>query len=375
MLIHNYKIKYILIIFLIILFYNIINYLSEKILDDQIKEHIYKRVGIIAYPNDNNIGNQLLKYAMHIILKKLGFNSTLISLKPSRNFVPNIQFLQKYVKIKEINNYYTDIKETDFDFLIVNSDQVWAHNFRYLFAIGFLSFAKNWNIKKIIYGVSIGHDHWIIQKEKLKSLKELIKHFSGISVREEDSIDIINKSLGIKPQFVLDPTLLLDKTDYLEIIENYQSDIDRNQNYLCSYILDKSLSITNYIRNIADELKYNIIDIDFKNGNFIERFIFSINICKSIITDSFHGTLFSIIFNKPFISFINTNRGNARFLSLNRTFQLGGRFIYQKIFEKKEISLLLESPKINMTYFKILRTKSLNFLKNNLGIMDHLDIF
>jgi hypothetical protein len=252
----------------------------------------------------------------------------------------------------------------------VNSDQVWAYNFRYLFEIGFLSFAKNWNIKKIIYGASIAQDHWIIQNEKLKSLKELIKHFSGISVREEDSIDIINKSLGIKPQFVLDPTLLLDKTDYLEIIENYQSDIDRNQNYLCSYILDKSLNITNYIRNIAYELKYKIIDIDFKNGNFIERFIFSINICKSIITDSFHGTLFSIIFNKPFISFINKKRGNARFLSLNRTFQLGDRFIYPKIFEKKEISLLRESPKINMTYFKILRTKSLNFLKNNLGIVD-----
>ena len=360
MLIHNYKIKYILIISLIILFYNI--------LDDQIKEHNNKRVGIIAYPNDNNIGNQLLKYAMYIILKKLGFNSALISLKPKKHFVPNIQFLQKYIKIKEINNSFTDIKETDFDFLIVNSDQVWAYNFEYLFEIGFLSFAKNWNITKIIYGVSIGYDHWIIQNEKLKSLKELIKHFSGISIREEDSIDIINKSLGIKPQFVLDPTLLLDKTDYLEIIKNYISDIDRNQKYLCSYILDKSLKITNYIRNIADELKYNIIDIDFKNDNFIERFIFSINICKSIITDSFHGTLFSIIFNKPFISFINTHRGNARFLSLNRTFQLGDRFIYPKIFEKKEISLLLESPKINMTYFKILRTKSLNFLKNNLGI-------
>ena len=123
-------------------------------------------------------------------------------------------FLKKYIELIEINNYCTDLNESDFDFLIVNSDQVWASNYKNKLEVGFLSFAKNWNITKIIYGASLAFDHWIDSEKIINSAKLLIKQFSGISVREQSSIELIHNYLGIKPYFVLDPTFLIDKRDY-----------------------------------------------------------------------------------------------------------------------------------------------------------------
>ena len=305
---------------------------------------------------------------MNIILKRYGFKPILITLKGEKKRKININFLKKFIKIKQINNYYTDINENDFDFLIVNSDQVWSYTFYYILEIGFLSFAKTWNITKFIYGASIGHDHWTNSTKIINSVKNLINQFSGISVREIKGGEIMNKYYGIKPLLVLDPTLLINKNDYLEIIKNFDKPIDKNQIYLCSYILDESEIKSLYIKNISNELNYKIINIKVGVKNFIEEFIFSINICRIIITDSYHGVLFSIIFKKPFLSFINDKRGNDRFFFLNKTFILNNRFIYPTRFEKIDFNILKKLD-INKTNFLNLKKKSINFLKKKLRII------
>ena len=303
---------------------------------------------------------------MDLFLKKNGFSPTLISFNEIKNV--NIEFLKKYLKIKEINNYYTDINENDFDFLLVNSDQVWAPNFKQILEAGFLSFAKNWNISKIVYGASVAYNYWVSSKSIINSAKQLIKQFSGVSIREINSIELINNYLGIRPIFVLDPTFLIDKSDYLKIINDFNLDININENYLCVYILDKSSIKLSYIDEVHEKLKMKIIHIEVGVDNFIEKFIFSLNICKSIITDSYHGTVFSIIFNKPFITFINSKRGNIRFFSLNQTFKLTNRFIYPKQLEKIDLEVLTTVPIINSTIFNLLKEKSIKFLKNKLGL-------
>jgi hypothetical protein len=331
-----------------------------------------KRIGIIAYTNSNNIGNQLLKYAMDMLLKSFGFQPTLISIKvkwkKSKKSV-NADFLKKYLNVKEIRNYSTDLNENEFDILVVNSDQVWAYNFKYILDVGFLSFAKNWNIRKFVYAASLGYEHWTNSTDVINSAKILINQFSGVSVREENSIEIINQYLGIRPLLVLDPTLLIDKDYYLEIIKNFKMNMDINKNYLCSYILDKSELKTNYIKKVSNRLKLHIINIKVGVKDFIEKFLFSINRCKSVITDSFHGTVFAIIFKKPFITFINIKRGNMRFLSLNKTLLLDNRFIYPKKEINLDIDMLTEVPKINITNFNILKERSILFLKKNLGMI------
>ena len=269
-----------------------------------------------------------------------------------------------------IINYTSDLNESDYDYLIVNSDEVWAYNFNGLIEVGFLSFAKNWNITKFVYAASLGFDHWTSSEKIINSAKILVKQFSGISVREQNSVEIIEKYLGVKPSLVLDPTLLLNKKDYLNIIKEFKIDINLTQDYLCSYILDYSKIKKDYILEASKELNYKIIKIEIMVENFIEEFIFYYNICKSIITDSFHGAVFSIIFNKPFIAFINTLRGNERFFSLNQTFHLNNRFIYPKHFEKKELDMMKKTPNINMTDFNNLKEKSIKYLEYHLGLVD-----
>lgn len=325
-----------------------------------------RNIGIIGYTNDNNIGNQLLKYSMDVLLKRFGFNSTLISIKTKKNI--HINFLKKYLNIKEIKNFYTDIKKNDYDFIIVDSDQVWSYCFKYILEVGFLSFAKNWDIKKIVYGASLGYEHWNVSRKIINSAQKLIKQFSGVSVREEQSIETINKFLGIRPQFVLDPTFLLEKDDYLKIVRDFKTNLNINKDYLCVYILDKSTTKSNYINRVSKLLNYSVIDIQVRGKDFIENFIYSINISKSVITDSFHGTVFSIIFNKPFLTFINKKRGKIRFDSLGKIFNIENRFIYPKKFEMSELNNFIMNPAINITNFNNLKEKSMDFLKKYLEI-------
>lgn len=349
------KIKYIIILFFVI-------YLLRKAAFKIVSKG--KRIGIIGFLPDRNIGNNLLKYSMYIFLKKNGFYPTLISF----NSNANIFFLRKNIRIRQIKNYYTDLNESDFDILVVNSDQCWSYQFKKILIIGFLSFAKDWKIPKFVYAASLGHKSWNVSNKIIYSAKKLIKQFSGISVREFSSIEIINRTLGVKPYLVLDPTLLLSKIDYLKILDNYSSNINIHENYLGVYILDNSNLIKNYIAKASKNLKYKILYISSKTPNNVENFIFSFNICKAIITDSFHGTIFSIIFDKPFITFINSKRGLARFNSLNETFQLYNRFIFPKEFKKNDLVYLRNIPNFNKTRFNILKKQSLKFIKENLKI-------
>ena len=145
--------------------------------------------------------------------------------------------------------------------------------------------------------------------------------------------------------------------------------INLDKKYLCTYILDDSKILNDYVENACKELNYNNLKISINVSNYIEKFFFSLNICKSMITDSFHGTIFSLIFEKPFLTFINKKRGKSRFFSLNETFELKNRITFPRKFEKEDVAILLNAPKINETKFEILKKESVMFLEKNLGII------
>ena len=124
-----------------------------------------------------------------------------------------------------IKNNFSEIKKTDFDIFIVNSDQTWRKWVANFYDIAFLKFAENWNKPKFIYATSLGVDKWEFNKKDEIIANYLIKNFTGISVREKGSINLIQKHLGIKPIFVLDPNLLINKKYYLNLIKNFKSDL------------------------------------------------------------------------------------------------------------------------------------------------------
>ena len=124
------------------------------------------------------------------------------------------------------------------------------------------------------------------------------------------------------------------------------------------------------IKKVKKKFKYNIITPNSFKKNYVEDFIFSINISRAVITDSFHGTIFSIIFNKSFISYINSRRGRGRFTSLIEIFNLKNRIVFPKKNNLNvDINLLNKPLNINQTLLNLLKKKSIDYLIKNLGLI------
>ena len=300
-------------------------------------------------------------------LEELGFNATIITPgkfgKKELSFINNTFNSNLYLINK---SYSEELNEIDFDYLLVNSDQTWAYGLsKYYYDIAFLRFAKNWTkVKKFVYGASIGSDRldYRIRRDK-ETIKELTKNFTGISFREIVSIKLFEENLGIKGVFVLDPTLIIDKQYYLNEIKDYKGNFTSNDKFMFLYQLDRNFVIKRFIEDLSKKLNYKVFQFQFNRPNFIENFIFGISNSQWVITDSFHGTVFSIIFNKPFISFVNKGRGKGRFDSLKEVFKLYNRIIEPIYRTNIDINLLIDEPNVNQTLLNKLRTFSINYLK------------
>ena len=330
--------------------------ISSKLIISKFK---IRKIGVICLNHHQNIGNNLLKYAVFIKLSQLGFKPYLIGKQLYRS---NITFLYQNTNIRIIKKF-SEIKEKDYEILMVNSDQTWRKWNKDFYNIAFLKFAEKWKTHKFVYGTSLGLKKWKYSKNDEKIAKYLLKNFTGISVREKGSIKVIEKHLGLKPILVLDPTLLIDKKYYLKIIFNYKNDFNINDNYIFIYKVLNSEPMNKFIEKASIELNYKIYNVDRHKNDYVQKFLYGIYHCKAVITNSFHATLFSIIFNKPFISFKLSN--DERLKSLNELFGFYGRIIeYDKT---PNITLLKKPLIINRILLNSLKIISNNFLKKNLN--------
>ncbi len=322
-----------------------------------------KKIGVISVDHGQNVGNNLLKYAMFIKLKELGFEPYIIGyLRPGNN----ISFLNDTINIRCIKRSFREIKRDDYDILMVNSDQVWRKtNLNYL-DVGFLRFASNWDIPKFIYGASFGVDYWIYYRYEERYLKLLLSDFTGISVREEGLKKMVERHLNLYPTLVVDPTLLIDKKYYLDLIKNYKNEYTSKDNYIFVYSIDKIPLMQSFIKKSAETLNYKIYNCTMNDNDYLQKFIYGIYNSKAVITNSFHGIIFSIIFKKPFVAFNPQSRGNERFNTLKSVYGLKKRIV--SVNNPPKISLLTGPFDVDMKIFDDLREKSINFLKKNLEI-------
>ena len=138
-------------------------------------------------------------------------------------------------------------------------------------------------------------------------------------------------------------------------------------NFIFTYVLKREKNIDIFIKNSSKLLNYEIYNDKKSEKNSIEKFIYGIINCKAVITDSYHGTIFSIIFNKPFVTFIFSDSPKERFISLKEIFKIEDRIF--EYFQMPNISLLTTPLNINHTFINLLKNKSINYLKKNLGII------
>lgn len=319
-----------------------------------------KKIGIIGLEHSQNIGNNLLKYAIYIKLSELDTIPYIIGMRYHND---NISFIKNNVNYRIIKEHFSEIKKDDYDILMVNSDQTWR-NFKSsnVFDYGFLNFSQNWNISKFVYSASLGVNYWKFNDQENQKIKTLIKDFTGISVREKCSVIIVEKNLGVKPIFTLDPTLLIDKRYYLNLIKNYKNEIKLGKNFIFIYSVRHGAQFQELLNQIGD--KYTIFFINTHSRNQILKFIYGIYHCKAVITDSFHGTVFSIIFNKPFISIFIKEKVDSRFQTLKEIFNIGNR-VFGSI-SNIDFNMLEIPLKIDKNLFNSLKTKSINYLKKHI---------
>ena len=131
------------------------------------------RIGVIDVWHEINVGNNLVKYSISILLKKLGFIPYIVG---THLLDFNISFLNRTTNLIVIKNNFNELKREDFDILMVNSDQTWKKFDKNFLDYGFLKFAENWNIKKFAYAPSLGYDYWPLSYKDV-IIKRIIKKF------------------------------------------------------------------------------------------------------------------------------------------------------------------------------------------------------
>lgn len=263
----------------------------------------------------------------------------------------------KYFNSAIVDNYH-------FDAIIVGSDQVWRYRPGDQIDNYYLSFIEAIKIKRVAFSASFGVEIWNYPISETKKCKHLLRLFDAVSVREKSDVKLCRDNLGIKPKHTLDPTLLLDKEVYIKLCNNVPSNSD---NILFAYLLDPTSQKLNEIKLFAHNIGLHPLIRYAENNSLkedgVEDWLACFRDARYVITDSYHGTLFSIIFQKEFITINNTVRGQSRFKSILEELGLTERLIS---FIPNELTFDPIDWQLVKNIISYRKNESLIFLKNAL---------
>lgn len=259
-----------------------------------------------------NYGAILTCYALQEVLKSMGKTVKVVNYIPEwyRNFVfPNSiseKFANKYLQLGTpcYNKFDLMGLNRETNTFICGSDQVFRygaeilwnmHEFsKYIYSYFFSYATSEKNL--IAYSASFGRDFYEGDTVDTLYAKYYLKRFNHISVREKSGINICKNTFDVNAEFVLDPVFLADKRCYDGLIKNATVS---EKNFIAYYILDNSDSKQKILEYYGKKL--NLPLIDTRNGNSVENWLYYFKNAEIIITDSFHGICFALIFNKKFI--------------------------------------------------------------------------
>lgn len=378
------------------------------------------KIGLVTILDYNNYGNRLQNYAVQQII--LSFNSGIETIKVISNIekkskicliinlsnqiadIGILKFIGKIIS-RMINKIYIisnkkaleirldnfikftkeNILETNFeisnrdlpvdlnnkyDYFITGSDQVWNPTFKRFSNLDFLTFAPK--EKRIAYAASFGIDSIPLEYEA--RFKEWIEGMNHLSVREEAGARIIKELTGREAAVLIDPTMMLDKNDWLRISK--ESIYKPSKKFICTYFLGGTYELhKKEITKISVDNEMELVNLgsiyDLKRySDGPSEFLDYIASCDLFLTDSFHGTIFSILFNKPFIVFDRIGNGpsmSSRIETLLCKFNLNHRK-WEKVIKTGDyfnvdfshVQSILEEEK----------NKAYEYLKNALYIKD-----
>jgi hypothetical protein len=284
------------------------------------------------------------------------------------------QFVEEF--IKESAKIYTlmDVAETStvYDVFVCGSDQIWAPNqFNEFFYINFITEKS----RKIAYAPSIGLP--LIPDHLKVKMTSLISNIGYLSIREQEGSDIVRDLTGLDIPVVLDPTLMIDKEEWLAKVK---SSIAPKEPYILCLFLGKNHQHRQAVKEYQRYKGYKIVIIPFQKGDYSWGdicladagpldFIDLVNNADMVFSDSFHGAAFALNLNKPFGVFMRFSEDhplcqNSRIRNLLSLFSLQKRLVQDKLVVK-DIDECIDFDAVNEILDKE-RLKSQDYIKNAL---------
>lgn len=298
------------------------------------------KIGILTHPLGANYGGILQAYALSTYLRKQGHDfvvlnrqsnlplvkrmvkTVLVAFHHPRYNDPRYKHLVSFVK-KHINYskpLQTDVQMNKFvesnklNAVIVGSDQVWRTGFAMGYGYNYFLDFVSAGVRKLSYAASFGLSQWEYNNEQTQHIKQLLSDFKAISVREDEGVQLCKDNIGVVADHVLDPTMLLHAEDYTSITSPRLVD----KEYVFVYWLGSEEEKRRALESAKIDGK-RIIDISLRGSEPlmpIEDWLSYIKYADHVVTDSFHGCVFSILFQKQFTICANNSGGNGRLKSL-----------------------------------------------------------
>lgn len=339
------------------------------------------KISILTQPLGHNYGGLLQAYALQAHLRAQGHEvetldrrkpeeSGLITLKthvrntlryalgriktiPTRKkeafvYLKLADFRDRHIRMSRridsqatLRDYY---RQRPVDAVIVGSDQVWRPRYSPSLPNFFLDFLDDVEMRgrpaarRISYAASFGVDAWEFSPEQTAICKSLAQKFDAISVREQSAQALCREHLGVDAEWVVDPTLLLAASDYDKLMPAGTS---QHKGKVLTYVLDSAEDKQAIAGKVAAVLKAELFSVKPQKALTevaasqqqqcqypgVDEWLQGFRDAAFVVTDSFHGCVFSIIFNKPFVAVGNAKRGLSRFHSLLKIFGLEDRLI------------------------------------------------
>lgn len=313
----------------------------------------HKKIAVLTLPIDANYGGVIQSWALSQFLEQQGYDVTVLNRRWNASgtswvktvlrwvffyiyLYPFTRFVRHNIHLSPVLRDSVSIKQyvekEGFSAVVVGSDQVWRiENVRGADLNFFLDFITDNNeIKKISYAASFGSDEWKGKEEETVKITNLLHQFNFISVREDSGVTMCSERFDVDATSVLDPTMLLSGDEYRKVAK-----INKVKPHgVVTYILDNNAWKQQYVNTVVERLGSEEISLYPKQTKLytkyrtIENWIKCIADAEYVVVDSFHGMVFSILFNKQFTVIANVRRGLTRFTSLLPKLGLMERLVY-----------------------------------------------
>lgn len=299
-----------------------------------------KKIAIATLVGQNQ-GNRLQNYALQKVLAdvtgarvetlRVPYGPSLIK-RVTKNVLRPIMPRKRWARFSSFDNQHVryakksivdlSLGSEGYDLYFIGSDQVWNPSFDNTSEGEYLPQVEK--RKKCAYAASFGVSEIT---ENRGRTAWLLSQIGRISVREDAAANIVEGLIGVRPQIVLDPTMLLKAADWEAIAEKPKMDVP-SDGYILKYALGRNVP-DNKALDAAGETNCAIIDLQDENLPVgPSEFVWLIAHAKFVCTDSFHASVFSVLFHTPFAIFerISVNKDmSSRFDTLCETLGLGGR--------------------------------------------------